>query len=128
MRRHHARWLLPAMLALASATAAAEGAAAPTPLPQRPSADPLDAQAEVPTLVHRSSLATYRRFGDDEAVPWREANNRVARIGGWRAYAREAQAPEAPEGARPASKVDPAPALPSTSKPMPGPQGDREKQ
>ena len=35
--------------------------------------------------------------GDDAPAPnaWREANDAVARIGGWRVYAREAQQPEA---------------------------------
>jgi hypothetical protein len=54
-------------------------------------ADPLDAQARVPTVTHVSPLASYRRLGDDKRVPWTEANDTVNRIGGWRAYAREAQ-------------------------------------
>lgn len=65
-------------------------------------ADPLDAQVRVPAVTHQSSLAAYRRMGDDKPVPWKAANETVTRIGGWRAYAREAQQPEpaasAPEG------------------------------
>ena len=75
------------------------------PAPSRP--DPLDAQAQVPPAVHTSPLATYRRLGDDRRVPWPEANATVNRIGGWRAYAREAQQPAdaasaTPKGAPPA--------------------------
>jgi hypothetical protein len=54
-------------------------------------ADPLDAQARVPAVTYGSPLASYRRLGDDKRVPWTEANETVNRIGGWRAYAREAQ-------------------------------------
>ncbi len=56
--------------------------------------DPLDPQAAVPELNYRSALETYRRFVDDPPIPWREANETVNRIGGWRAYAREASQPE----------------------------------
>lgn len=74
--------LLPCVAALAQAAAA----------PPRP--DPANAQATTLPLQHRSAFAGYRRF-DAESPPlaWREASDRVERIGGWRAYAREAQAP-----------------------------------
>jgi hypothetical protein len=42
-------------------------------------------------------------------VPWAQANETVNRIGGWRAYAREAQTPE-PAAAPPGARVAPAPA------------------
>ena len=61
--------------------------------------DPLDAKAAVPPVTHRSSLAAYRAGGDTPAVPWRQANDTVTRIGGWRAYAREAAAADAPASA-----------------------------
>jgi hypothetical protein len=73
-------------------------------------ADPLDAQARVPAITHASPLASYRRLGDDKRVAWTEANETVNRIGGWRAYAREAQQPD------PAA---PAPAARGTSAPTP---------
>lgn len=60
--------------------------------------DPLDPQARVPAVTHRSALAGYRPL-DDRRVPWKEANETVNRIGGWRAYTREAQQPEAPASA-----------------------------
>lgn len=59
-----------------------------------PKPDPLDPQAAVPARVHRSALAGYRPH---IAAPtdWRQANDAVERMGGWRAYAREAAAPPA---------------------------------
>ena len=53
--------------------------------------DPLDAKAAVAPLTYESSFARYRRLGDEKPLAWREANDAVARIGGWRVYAREAQ-------------------------------------
>jgi hypothetical protein len=76
--------------------------AAPRPAP---AADPLDPAASVPAQVYRSSLANdYRRLRVEPAVPWRDANETVGRIGGWRAYAREAAEPAAPEAAKPSAK------------------------
>ncbi len=73
--------------------------------------DPLDPQASVPAAVHASPLAGYRALGEDRRVPWREANERVNRIGGWRAYAREAQQP-APAASAPAAGQAPAAGTP----------------
>ena len=58
--------------------------------------DPLDAKAKVPALVYESALANYLRMAELKPIPWREANDTVTRIGGWRVYAREAQQPETP--------------------------------
>jgi hypothetical protein len=76
----------PALLAAALllATASASGG---------DKADPLNPRAEVPALRHDSALATYRRLGENEALGWKNANDAAQRIGGWRAYAREAAAP-----------------------------------
>lgn len=46
-------------------------------------------------LDYRSAFSNYRRY-DEQMVGWREANDTAARIGGWKAYAREAQQPDAP--------------------------------
>ena len=89
---------MPAAIAIAASRRSAQDRpAAPTP------PDPLDAQAAVPPLVHQSALAAYRRLADVEPVPWRVANETVGRIGGWRAYAREAAEPSAPVQAAPAA-------------------------
>lgn len=93
------------VLALACAGAPAWATASDTPPPAGPAsvasttrADPLDPAAPVPALLHRSSLAAYRALAADERVPWREANDRVGHIGGWRSYLREAQRPDADPG------------------------------
>jgi hypothetical protein len=87
------RWLLPAACLFAVVTTSAQGPAHSAP------ADPLDPQAQVPQTVHSTSLSHYRRWRDETLLPWREANDRVARIGGWRAYAREAARADAPASA-----------------------------
>jgi hypothetical protein len=98
-------WLLPAAWLLA-ATAAQAGHQAPA-LPQR-HANPLDAQAAVPPVRHDSAFRHYRGHADEKLAPWKDANDAVGRIGGWRSYAREAaqsgaqtEAPPAPSGAAP---------------------------
>ena len=96
------QWLVPFGLLLVLGSADAQNA---TPA-ARP--DPLNAQAAVPALVHTSSFAGYRRHAEAEPIGWREANDNVARIGGWRAYAREAAAASpAPASAASASTVSP---------------------
>jgi hypothetical protein len=81
-----ARFAVPLAVPVAVLSAAAPGMAQPRP-------DPLDATVSVPALTYRSSLGSFRALGDDKSVPWKEANDTTARIGGWRAYAREARAP-----------------------------------
>lgn len=87
------RWLVRAALCTSAFAAQAQGAASPAAPASRP--NPLDAKASVPALNYSSPFARYRAFSDDKPMSWREANDTVARIGGWRAYAREAQQPEA---------------------------------
>jgi len=57
--------------------------------------DPADARAAVPPVAYTSPFSGYARVGEGKPVSWREANDTVARIGGWRVYSREAQIPEA---------------------------------
>jgi hypothetical protein len=42
-------------------------------------------------LSYASPLSGYRAWDDQQVKSWRDANDRVGRIGGWRAYSREAQ-------------------------------------
>lgn len=65
--------------------------------------DALDPSAVVPPITVRSALSTHRPFDEAPPLPWREANDAVGRIGGWRAYAREAAAAVTPAAASPAS-------------------------
>jgi hypothetical protein len=41
-------------------------------------------------VAYSSALAGYRGLGEDRLLPWKQANETVNRIGGWRVYAREA--------------------------------------
>ena len=51
-------------------------------------------------LGYESVFARYKSYRDEKTGSWREANDTVERIGGWRAYAKEAQQPEAPAPAK----------------------------
>lgn len=64
----------------------------------QPSA-PKPTTAEPGAGLYRSAFSAYRRYGDEPVVPWKQANDVVGRIGGWKAYAQEAAAPSAPAGA-----------------------------
>jgi hypothetical protein len=111
------RWLLPAVW-LAAATAAQAGPVPPTTSTSTPS--PLDATVPVPLLAHESAFAGYRGLADTEATrSWRETNEHVGRIGGWRVYAREAQQPDSAPTAAPSAPFG----QPTKPMPSPTPQG-----
>lgn len=104
-------------LLLATLTAQAQPAAKTA----RP--DPLDPKASVPALSYESSFSQYRRLGNEKPVSWREANDTVSRIGGWRVYAREAQQPDPAPAAKPADATSAAKpnerGVPTPAKSMP---------
>ena len=111
----HGRWrktsaarsvLLAAALLAALAAQAQPAAKAAKP-------DPLDPTANVPALRYVSSFSQYRLLGDEKPASWRDANDTVTRIGGWRAYAREAQQPDPAPAANPATAPTAAPAAPA---------------
>lgn len=117
------RWLVRATLCTSAFAVQAQGTGSPVAAPAI-RADPLDPKADVPALTYRSSFARYRAFSDDKPLSWREANDAVARIGGWRVYAREAQQPEAvPSGMDAATSPKPGSAPAATPRPMPMPPG-----
>jgi hypothetical protein len=120
MHREQLPWLWLLLPALAAAQA--------SPPPPRAS-HPLDPQATTAPLVHRSALSTYRRFdAEPPALTWREANDQVERIGGWRAYAREANAPPAPASVpatAPPPATAPAASAPRAQRPASPPPGHR---
>ncbi len=71
--------------------------------------DPADPAIQVPPATYRSAFADYRPLDEAPVGDWRAANDEVGRIGGWRAYAREAQAPDKATAApAPASAAPPA--------------------
>lgn len=69
-------------------------------------------------LPYTSALEGYQTFSEEKLRPWKESNATVEKIGGWRAYAKEAAEPEAkhdhaPAASRAASpKASAAPADP----------------
>lgn len=68
--------------------------------PAAPRPDPLDARVPVPAPVYTPLVRPLPRAEEPAPDAWQAANARVARIGGWRAYAREAAAPAASAPAR----------------------------
>ncbi|MBP0625093.1 hypothetical protein [Cupriavidus consociatus] len=44
----------------------------------------------VSELAYSSAFAAYKGYADQPVTSWREANDIVGRIGGWRTYAKEA--------------------------------------
>ena len=70
----------------------------------------------MPAVAYESAFRRYRPTADAGAIPWRESNDTAARIGGWRAYAREAQRPE-PAASVPAARPAPQPAARPAAQP-----------
>ena len=100
-------WLcaLPALAALTATAQVNTPAVAPTPTTAK-------APAVVPTaaapLPYRSVFDGYQPFTDQKVLPWKETNATVEKIGGWRAYAKEAAEPAASDRLAPASSTTPA--------------------
>ena len=47
------------------------------------------------TIVsYTSPVADYQPFVDEKITSWKLANDKVGQVGGWRAYAKEAQQPD----------------------------------
>jgi hypothetical protein len=86
------------------------------PAPDRSKPDPQDARASVPPVTYQSPLATYRGLSEGKVMSWKETNDNVGRIGGWRVYAKEAQQPEAAERSQATPGSKPVPA--NETKPM----------
>jgi hypothetical protein len=110
------------LIACATGLLAAAGVAiAQTPTSGTARPDPLDPNAPVPALDVPSSLSSYRAWGETQPLSWQRANDDVSRIGGWRAYLRQAQAPDAePQPVQPAAPPADAttqPAAPAIARP-----------
>ena len=117
----HGGWRMPSAVhsALLAATLLATLAAQAQPAARAARPDPLDPKASVPALSYVSSFSQYRLLGDEKPVSWRDANDTVTRIGGWRVYAREAQQPNP----APAAPAAPAAVPNDKAKPMPAGHG-----
>jgi hypothetical protein len=65
-------------------------------VPAQAQAQAQDGRANTPQ--YQSALQNYKPFADEKIVPWKQSNDTVREVGGWRAYAREAAQPADPEG------------------------------
>ena len=84
--------LLPWTMALLAGSAMAQTTAEQSP----PSAPPAQ-------LGYTSPLTGYQAYVDQPIQSWRDANDTVGRIGGWRTYAREARTAEPAKDTAPAA-------------------------
>lgn len=71
------------------------------------------AQTAQVTVGYTSPIADYQLFVDEKVASWKAANDKVGQIGGWRAYAKEAQQPDN------TPSLAPTPTPPPTQSPVP---------
>ena len=91
-------------------------AAAQTTAPASPATNEIPASP----LTYRSAFEGYKPYTDDKLLNWKDANDTTGRIGGWRAYAKEASAVKAVT--QPADKL---PAHDMANMPGPKPGGSK---
>lgn len=84
-------------------------------LPLAATAQPAAPSAAPPAF--RSAMDGYQPYSEEKMQDWKQANDRVGQIGGWREYAREASRAETPDASQ-AAKPDLQPA-PATGGPAP---------
>jgi len=92
------------------------------PIPQEVSTVPANSAAVAFPFRYSSVFTHYQPYQEQPLIPWREANDQVGQIGGWRFYAREAQVPDAevtPTDSR-SEPHPPQPAAPSVADPHSG--------
>jgi hypothetical protein len=65
------------------------------------------------SLGFKSTFDQYKSYGEEKPGGWRAANDEVGRIGGWRAYLKEANEPDSRPRHDPAPSPNPSPS-PST--------------
>ncbi len=80
--------------------------------PVAPTPTTTKALAAIPTAAttfsYRSVFDGYQPFTDQKVLPWKETNATVEKIGGWRAYAKEAAEPAAADTLAPVPSTSPA--------------------
>ena len=98
----------------ALSTLAVIGASAQPLAPVAPTSAQLTASAatapstQAGTTPYRSAFENYQPFAEEKVLPWKEANDTVRAIGGWRAYAKEANEEKDTPQDSPAASPDPA--------------------
>ena len=78
---------------------------AQSPTPPSQSTPPPAAASQPTPPVFRSAFEGYQPYTEQKMAPWKQANDNVGQIGGWREYAREASQPDTPAG--PARATEP---------------------
>lgn len=70
---------------------------------------------------YQSAFEGYQAYSDDKLLPWKESNDTVGKIGGWRVYAREAQGAQAAPATEAGSATSPpAAGVPAAADPHAG--------
>ena len=76
------------------------------PAAQAPAAaSPASGAVPPSPLTYRSAFEGYKPYTDDKLLNWKEVNDTTGRIGGWRAYAKEARQPDDKAPAHDMSKM-----------------------
>ena len=76
-------------------------------------AQPAQTQQDTPGVTKpaaagfQSAMDGYKPYIDDKTVDWKAANDTTAKIGGWRAYAKEAAQTSPTQGAAPTAPANP---------------------
>lgn len=70
------------------------------------SAAPQSTASATYPFFYRSVFTHYQLFKEQPVFPWRDANDQVGTIGGWRFYAREAERPDAEEASTEPNSAD----------------------
>ena len=83
------RWLVPAGLLLSVSLAHAQSTIGAV------TTAPNITASVAPTFQFHSVFTQYHMFTEQPVLPWREANDDVGKIGGWRYYAKEASQSDA---------------------------------
>lgn len=79
------QWFLPITVLLSVSFAHAQ------PTPGAAPAAPNNSASQAASFKYISIFTQYHPFKEQPLLPWREANDIVGEIGGWRFYAKEAQ-------------------------------------
>ncbi len=90
----------------ATTTALAQTAPTATISPEKP---PTGQKAQTAPDKFQSALTGYKPYTEEKTGNWKEANETTARIGGWRAYAKEAAQTEPDPHARHAQPTQTGP-------------------
>jgi len=65
------------------------------------------AKGPLVTPTYQSTFDSYQKFNDQPLTGWKQINETVEKIGGWRVYAQEARAPDKPaKPAKPDKVID----------------------